>query len=131
MKTLIALLLMAIPALADVTKYDVKKLLDAGISENVITEYIKTNAPVRMTADDLASLKTAGASDKVLTVLAQYMSSEAPRTETIYVYRTYYNGWYWGGWCWYYRPYYYRVYRPVVVIRPVVRPAPARRGGHR
>lgn len=132
MKTLIALLLMALPAMADVTKNDVKKLLDAKVSDSVIVEYVKANAPVRMTADDLASLKNAGASDNVLTVLAQYTSVPSTPTETVYIYRPYYNGWYWSGWCWhyYYRPVYYR---PVVVVRRpvVVRPAPVRSHNHR
>lgn len=131
MKTLIVLLLMAVPAMADVTKNDVKKLLDAKVSDSVIVEYVKTNAPVRMTADDLASLKNAGATDNVLTVLARYMSTPAAPVETVYIYRPYYNGWYWSGWCWhyYYRPVYYRpVVRRTVVVRPV---APVRRGGHR
>jgi hypothetical protein len=135
MKILLALSVLclgALPAMADVTKADVKKLLDAKVSDAVIVEYVKTNAPVHMTADDLASLKSAGATDNVLTVLAQYMSVPSAPTETVYVYRPYYNGWYWSGWCWhyYYRPVYYR---PVVVRRPiVVRPVQVRsRGGHR
>jgi hypothetical protein len=129
----------AIPAMADVTKADIQKLLAAKVSDSVIVEYVKTNAPVRMTASDLVSLKNAGATDNVLTALAQYMSTAAPtpQVETVYVYNTYsYSGWYgWYGWyspgyrC--YHPYYYRpVYRPVVV-RPVCRPAPVQPHGGR
>jgi hypothetical protein len=135
MKILVALILSclsALPAMADVTKADVKKLMDAKVSDAVIVEYVKTNAPVRMTAGDLASLKNAGVSDDVLAVLAQYMGVPSAPTETVYIYRPYYNSWYWSGWCWhyYYRPVYYR---PLVVRRPVVvRPAPVRpHGGHR
>lgn len=135
MKILIAAILSclgALPTMADVTKADVKKLMDAKVSDAVIIEYVKTNAPVRMGADDLASLKNAGATDNVLATLAQYMGTPSAPTETVYIYRPYYNGWYWSGWCWhyYYRPVYYR---PVVVRRPVVvHPAPVRpHGGHK
>ena len=125
MKTLIALLLMALPAIADVTKADIKKLVDAKVSDSVITAYVRTNAPVRMTPDDLVSLKNAGASDTVLTVLASNMrTNPSPvRTEVVYVYQpTYYR------YGWYYYPV-RRYYRPVTIYRPVVRTV--RCGGHR
>ena len=99
--------LSALPAMADVTKADIKKLLDAKVSDKVITQYVKTNAPVRMTASDLASLKTSGASDNVLTILAQYMRNE-PVVRYVYVYPAYY---------WYPRYHYVYIRRPIVVRR--------------
>lgn len=63
--------LMGLPVAADVTKDDLKKLTTAGVSEQVILAYIKTNGPVvKLSADDLVELKDAGLTAKVLTVAA-------------------------------------------------------------
>lgn len=135
MKTLLAILMVlcsAIPAMADVTKSDMKKLISAGVSDQVMVDYIKANGPVLMSASDLADLKTLGASDGVLSALvAGLQGQKSPQTTVIVeaepvVYT--YSYWYWGGYyCYpryYYRPYYRPVYRPTVVVRPVVRPCP-------
>ena len=142
MKILIALLLTlcsAIPAMADVTKEDVRKLVSAGISDNVIVQYVRTNGPVRMTVDDLAELKKLGASDTVLSALVSGRQDQRPEPQPVQtttvvvqespvVYYWYWGPYYYGGYyCrpYYYRPYYYRpVYRPTVVVRPttVIRP---------
>ena len=73
MKTLsIALtFLVALPlaAAAEVTKEDLKKLAAAGISDDVILSYIKSNGGVaKLSAEDIIELKQAGASEKVLSV---------------------------------------------------------------
>ena len=73
MKTILALVLMAAaPALASAqaTKEDLKKLARAGISEDVILAYIRTNGfQQRLSTDDLVELKSAGLGDKVLAAL--------------------------------------------------------------
>lgn len=132
MKILAVLALMlcaAFPAMADVTKDDVKKLINAGVSEQVIINYVRANGPVIMTSADLGELKTLGASDNVLNTLVAGMQYQRPQTtvvvesEPVYVYSYWPSYWYFGyyGGCrpYYYRPYYYR---PVVVQRPIVRP---------
>lgn len=105
MKTAIALLLMTLPAMADVTKTDIKKLNDAKVSDQVVLAYIRTHAPVRMNIDDLASLKKQGVSDAVLVVLASNMKV-APIYRTVYVYRPVYHSWY-----------YYPVRRHILIRR--------------
>lgn len=58
---------LALPAWADVTKEELKKLANAGISEEVIITYIKANGPVaKLSADDLIELKRAGLTEKAL-----------------------------------------------------------------
>jgi len=74
MKTLAATLatLIALPlvASADVSKEDIKKLAQAGISDDVIIAFARANGPVRnLSSDDIVELKAAGASDKVLNAL--------------------------------------------------------------
>lgn len=57
-------------ASADVSKEDIKKLAAAGVGDEVILTYIRSNGPVaRLTADDIVELKQAGASEKVLSAL--------------------------------------------------------------
>jgi hypothetical protein len=71
-----ALAVLPLAAAADVSKEDLRKLVAAGLSDEVITAYVRANAPVaKLTPDDLADLKQAGASDKVLTLAA---SNPAP-----------------------------------------------------
>lgn len=69
-KTLLAMAILGtlgLPVLADVTKEDLKRLGAAGISEDIILSYMKTNAPVvNLSADDLVELKKAGLTNRVL-----------------------------------------------------------------
>jgi hypothetical protein len=56
-----------IGARADVTVDELQKLASAGISEPVILEFIKENGPVqKLSAEDLLTLKKAGATERVL-----------------------------------------------------------------
>jgi hypothetical protein len=77
---------LAMPAMADVTKEDLKKLARAGISEDVILSYVKANGPLaRLSAEDLIELKQAGASENLLvSVLAIPATAPAysPQPET-------------------------------------------------
>ena len=62
---------LALPAAAEVTKADLKKLAAAGISDDVVLAFVRANQPVgRFNADDLVELKQAGLGDRVLAVLA-------------------------------------------------------------
>lgn len=62
--------LLSVAASAEVTKEDVRRLVAAGVSEDVILAFIRTNGPVvRLTADDLVELKAAGAGDRILSAL--------------------------------------------------------------
>jgi hypothetical protein len=66
-------------AAADVTKEDIKKLVAAGISDDVIISYIRSNSPVRkLSADDVVELKQAGTSERVLSNLMASVSGSAP-----------------------------------------------------
>ena len=71
-------------ATAGVTKDDIKKLAENGISDGVIIAYIKANGPApKLSADDILELKKAGVSDKVLeTALASSKVVKPARTYT-------------------------------------------------
>lgn len=61
---------------AEVTREDIRKLLKAGISEDIIVSFIRANGPVaKLSADDIVELKGAGAGEKVLSALT---STPAP-----------------------------------------------------
>lgn len=65
--TLFVVLLAAGAAFAGVTKEDLKKLVSAGVTDDVILAFVQANGPVdSLSADDLIELKKAGASDKLL-----------------------------------------------------------------
>jgi hypothetical protein len=91
MKTMIATFgfLAALPlaAAAQVTKEDIKKLVAAGVSEDVVLTYVRANGPApKLSADDIVELKQAGAGEKVLAALAAGTTSApapAPRTEVV------------------------------------------------
>ena len=90
-------------ALANVTKEDVKKLLNAGISDATIVVYIHQNAPAMpLSADDIAGLKAAGAGDAVLKALqdAAGSSGYSPSSYSYPYYPYYYYPYS------YYYPYY-------------------------
>jgi len=58
-------------ASADVSKEDIKKLIGAGVGEEVILSFIRSHGPAaKMSADDLVELKQAGATEKVLATMA-------------------------------------------------------------
>jgi hypothetical protein len=98
MKTTLTLALLgalAMPAAADVTKDDLKKLASAGVSDDVTLAFVRANAPVhRLSADDVVELKAAGLSDRVLAVVMGPVEAPAPAVqntvvapqETTYVY---------------------------------------------
>ena len=75
--TLSALAVVAGSAWAGVTREDLKKLLTAGVSDEVISAFIRANGPVdRLSADDIIELKKAGASDKLLVSLVPPKAEE-------------------------------------------------------
>jgi len=97
------LALLATPVLADVTKEDVKALLQAGASEGVIVRYVNDHRPVRyLSSNDLVELKLAGASDGLLAFLigpsvTDSLYPEPPyRTYSygLYGYYPFYDPWY-------------------------------------
>jgi hypothetical protein len=125
---------MPLLALANVTKEEIKKLVSAGISDEVILTYIRTHGPVvPLSADDLVDLKRAGAGDRLLAGLvgspATPAAAQAPAppvvaapaapagsyTETVvapsyaYVSPAYYAGYpyYYSSYYYPYYPYYY------------------------
>lgn len=77
-------------AWAGVGKEEIKKLLKAGVGDDVILSYLKANGPVdKLSADDLIELKEAGASEKVLQAAVggkgedrEPEKKEEPRPET-------------------------------------------------
>lgn len=74
-----AFLLMAAPLAAYCSKEDVRRLVAAGISEDLITTFVRAHAPMeRLSADDLADLKKTGASDRLLQLLIDMASAPAP-----------------------------------------------------
>ena len=84
MKKILAMVVLGIAfpmtAAADVTKEDILKLTGAGISQDVIVNFIKANAPVRnFTADELVELKKKGVGDRVLAALTAKPAKPAPR----------------------------------------------------
>ena len=88
--TLAFLAVLPLAAAAQVSKEDIKKLVAAGVSEDVVLTYVRANGPApRMSADDLIELKQAGAGDRVLSALAGGSPSPAPvpvpavRTEVV------------------------------------------------
>ena len=67
-------------ASADVTKEDILKLSNAGISQDVIVNFIRANAPVRnLTADEIVALKEAGVGERVLAALTARPAKPEPK----------------------------------------------------
>ena len=57
---------------ADIGKNDVKRLLQAGIGEQTIVEFIRKNAPAEpLTVDDITELRNAGATDAVINAMLE------------------------------------------------------------
>jgi len=63
----------------DLSKEEVKKLVAAGISDDVIVEYIRREGPVQqLTPQDLIDLRHANVSDKVLAAMMESTRAPAP-----------------------------------------------------
>ena len=79
--TLAILAGLPLAASAQVTKEDIKKLTAAGISDDVILSYVKSNGGVaRLSAEDVVELKQAGASEKLLTSILSNAAPSQPKT---------------------------------------------------
>src|SRR5262245_5591053 len=77
--TLAMLLCLAAASFADVGKEELKKLVQAGLSEDLILGYVHSKGPVaRLSADDVIDLKKAGLSDSLLSKL---IPLQAPAVE--------------------------------------------------
>jgi len=75
-RTLGVLVCLATIAGADVDKEELKKLVRAGLSDDLILGYVRHKGPlVRLSADDLLELKNAGLSD---TLLVSLLPHQAP-----------------------------------------------------
>jgi hypothetical protein len=62
--------LVPVSAWADVSKEEIKRLLSAGVSEDVVLTFIQQHGPVApLQSDDLVELRQAGAGDRVLSAL--------------------------------------------------------------
>jgi hypothetical protein len=83
-----ALVLFASPLtlLAQVSKEEVRRLLDAHVSEQTIMSYVQRNGPMdALSVEDLGDLKNAGASDTLLQALIQAQtaySTKPPSTDS-------------------------------------------------
>src|SRR5579883_3071819 len=65
----------------DVSKEDVKKLVAAGVSDDVVVAYIRTHGPTpALSAEDMTELRNAHVSDRVLA--AMVVASKAPPSES-------------------------------------------------
>ena len=81
MTALLALLPFLLPISPDLSKEEIKRLVEAGISDDVIVAYVRTHGPVQaLTTQDLIDLRSANVSEKVLT--AMISSASLPR-ETV------------------------------------------------
>ena len=79
-----ALAALPLAAAADVSKEDIRKLVGAGISDEVILTFIRSNGPVvKITADDVVELKQAGASDRVVSALMGSAPMPAPAPQPV------------------------------------------------
>ena len=120
MTALLAFLSLLIAA-PDLTKEEVKRLVAAGISDDVIVEYVRANGPVQpLTAQDLIDLRQANVSEKVLAAMMEparapaRTPSQAPESETLYYTNYYSYPWYYPSayfsFGYYGYPYYYSRY---------------------
>jgi len=76
--TALVLLASSLPALAEVSKEEVRRLLDAHVSEQTIISYVQRNGPMEaLSVEDLGDLKGAGASDTLLQALIQAQTSSS------------------------------------------------------
>jgi len=76
-RTLPLLVCLAATAAADVDKEELKKLVQAGLSDDLILGYVRHKGPLtRLSADDLLELKKAGLSDALLVGLLPHQAPE-------------------------------------------------------
>src|SRR6185295_6154949 len=74
-RTLGVLLCLGATAAADVSKEELKKLVRAGLSDDLIIGYVRQKGPlIRLSADDLLELKNAGLSDALLVSLLPHQA---------------------------------------------------------
>ena len=71
----------SLPLAADVTKDEVRRLLEAHVSDQTLIAYVQKNGPMQpLTIDDLTQLKNAGASDELLRFLLESSRSSDAMT---------------------------------------------------
>jgi hypothetical protein len=87
------------PAAPPLTRGEVEKMAAAGVSDAVILETVDHRGAKVLSADDIVALKTAGASDEVI---SRMQSNVRKEPEIVYVespvYYHYYYGPYWYPW---------------------------------
>jgi len=72
MLSFISAALLALLLSTGVTKEDVRRLLNAGVSERTIVEFIHRNAPAEsLSVEEVMELKAAGATDAILTAMLE------------------------------------------------------------
>jgi hypothetical protein len=77
--------ILTVGLLADVGKDDVKRLLQAGIAEQTIVEFIRKNAPAEpLTVDDITELRSAGAGDAVINAMLEVSRTSDALTRSSY-----------------------------------------------
>ena len=75
-RTLAILALLSAAAVADVGKEELKKLAQAGLSDDLILGYVRHKGPVvRLSADDVLELKKAGLSDSLIVGLLPHQAA--------------------------------------------------------
>jgi hypothetical protein len=99
-----------VPAEPPLSREEVERLTNAGVSEPVVVEMIEKRGATSLSADDLVEMKKAGVSDPVV---QKMISSERKQTaqgvgdEYYYAYPSYYYGYPYYGYPYYpYYPYY-------------------------
>jgi len=142
MLPLAASALLALLLSFNVTKEDVRRLLNAGVSDQTIVEFIRRNAPAEpLSVEDVTELKAVGASDAVLNAMlvasrTSDVVTPAPSSRnsyssgsTTYVVPEYYPSYsysysypgysypYYSSYTPYYYPYYSYYYRPYSYYR--------------
>lgn len=129
MTALLAFLSFLLPVSPDLTKEEIQRLVQAGVSDDVIVAYIRQYGPVGpLTAQDLIDLRHENVSEKVLTAMVASSTAPSPsqtdpeEPPVTYSYPWYYPAgyyydYYWGPYFWWYvgpghchSPYYYHGY---------------------
>ncbi|HVR87263.1 MAG TPA: hypothetical protein VMU54_23265 [Planctomycetota bacterium] len=104
----------------DLTKEDVKRLVAAGVSDDVIVVFIRSHGPVSpLSTEDLIDLRAAQVSEKVLSAMVEASTVSAEEytlpmttgTPWYYPYGAYYDYYYGPFFWWYLGPGYYRSHR--------------------